>query len=101
MKKNTNGNTKMINVRNTLAAHRYYDANNDLHHNLTSQELDALCAYFATCKEEEDFDEHYIHVVADNVIKKRLKMEKAANAKPKAECKISPEDVAFFKSVKH
>jgi hypothetical protein len=91
----------MINVRNTLTAHRYYDASNDLHHNLTSQELDALCAYFATCKEEEDFDEHYIHVVADNVIRKRLAEAKKANAKPKAECKISKEDVAFFKSIKH
>ena len=91
----------MINVRNTLAAHRYYDASNDLHPNLTSKELDALCAYFSTCKEDEDFDEFYIHTVADNVIRKRLTEEKKANAKKKAECKISPEDVKFFKSVKH
>lgn len=90
----------MINVRNVLAAHRYYDGSNDLYHNLTSAEQDALTAYFSTCKEEEDYDEHYIHVVADNVIKKRLTSAKKANAKPKAECKISKEDVAFFKSIK-
>lgn len=90
----------MIDVRKTLTEHRYYDASNDLHHNLTSQELDALCAYFATCTEDEDFDEYYLHTVADNVIKKRLKTEKAANAKQKAECKISPEDVKFFKYIK-
>ena len=90
----------MIDVRKTLAEHRYYDGSNDLHHALTSHEQDALMAYFSSCREDEDYDEHYIHVVADNVIKKRLKTEKAANAKPKAECKISPEDVKFFKSVK-
>ncbi len=90
----------MIDVRNTLASHRYYDASNDLHHALTSNEQDALMAYFSSCREDEDFDEHYIHVVADNVIKKRLKTEQAANAKLKAECKISPEDVKFFKSIK-
>lgn len=90
----------MIDLRKTLAEHRYYDGSNDLHHALTSHEQDALMAYFATCKEEEDFDEHYIHVVADNVIRKRLAEAKKANAKSKADCKISQEDVKFFKSIK-
>ena len=87
----------MINVRNTLAAHCYYDGSNDLYHTLTSAEQDALAAYFSTCKDEEDYDEHYIHVVADNVIKKRLAAAKKANAKPKAESKISKEDSLYFK----
>lgn len=62
----------MINVRNVLTAHRLLDKSNDLGRSLTADEVDKLCSYFAACKEGEDFDEDYLHLVADNQIKKRL-----------------------------
>lgn len=62
----------MINVRKLLTEHRYLDKSNDLEHRLTDSEIDALCSFFATCQENEDYDEYYLHQVADNTIKKRL-----------------------------
>lgn len=62
----------MINVRNILTDHRYIDKRTDLEHRLTTGEIDALCSFFVTCKENEDYDEDYLHLVADNTIKKRL-----------------------------
>lgn len=61
-----------INVRNVLTAHRWLDKLNDLGRSLTSDEVDKLCSFFATCKANEDYDEDYLHLVADNQIKKRL-----------------------------
>ena len=65
----------MINVRNILTAHRYLDKRNDLEHRLTTSELDALCSFFSTCQENEDYDEYYLHTVADNTIKRRLNIK--------------------------
>jgi hypothetical protein len=65
--------TNHIDVRKILTEHRYYDKSNDIYHNLTEQEIDALCSFFGTCRENEDYDEFYLHTVADNQIKKRLK----------------------------
>lgn len=77
----------MINVRHILTAHRYLDKSTDLYHSLGSKEIDSLCAFFASCKENEDFDEDYVHTVADNVIRKRLYDERHPS-KHKARDKI-------------
>lgn len=65
-------NVSHINVRNVLTAHRWLDKSNDIERSLTADEVDKLCSFFATCKEGEDYDEDYLHLVADNQIKKRL-----------------------------
>jgi hypothetical protein len=48
------------------------DKSNDIERSLTADEVDKFCSFFATCKEGEDYDEDYLHLVADNQIKKRL-----------------------------
>jgi len=62
-----------IDVRKILTDHRWLDKSNDIYHNLTADEIDKLCSFFASCKPNEDYDEDYLHLVADNTIKKRLK----------------------------
>lgn len=62
-------------IRTILTEHRYLDRSNDIRRSLTSAEIDSLCSFFASCKEDEDYDDAYLHVVADNVIKKRLKIK--------------------------
>jgi hypothetical protein len=59
-------------IRTVLTEHRYLDRSNDIGRSLKTAEIDALCSFFSSCKEDEDYDENYLHVVADNVIKKRL-----------------------------
>lgn len=60
-------------IRKILTEHRYYDRSNDLARSLNASEIDALCSFFESCKTDDDCDEHYLHVVADNVIRKRLR----------------------------
>lgn len=61
-----------MNVREILTQHLFLDRRNDLIHKLKTNEIDALVRFFATLKENEDYDEYYLHTVADNVIRKRL-----------------------------
>lgn len=59
-------------IRTLLTEHRYLDRSNDLGYSLKNTEVDALCSYFETCNTDEYCNEHYLHTVADNVIRKRL-----------------------------
>ena len=59
-------------IRTILTDHRYCDKKTDLGHALKTSEIDALCAYFSTCKTEEECNEGRVRNVADNVIRKRL-----------------------------
>ena len=65
--------TDHIDVRKILTEHRWLDKSNDIYRSLTADEIDKLCSFFSTCRENEDYDESYLHQVADNQIKKRLK----------------------------
>lgn len=65
--------TDHIDVRKILTEHRWLDKSNDIYRSLTADEIDKLCSFFSTCRENEDYDEAYLHLVADNQIKKRLK----------------------------
>ena len=65
--------TDHIDVRKILTEHRWLDKSNDIYRSLTADEIDKLCSFFGTCKENEDYDEYYLHQVADNTIKRRLK----------------------------
>lgn len=65
--------TDHIDVRKILTEHRWLDKSNDIYRSLTADEIDKLCSFFATCKENEDYDEAYLRQVADNQIRKRLK----------------------------
>lgn len=69
------------NIRKTLSEHIYTDKATDLPHKLTFAEVDALCAYFDSCKTDDDCDEFYLHTVADNVIRTRLREERKAKKK--------------------
>ena len=60
-------------VRKILTEPRWLDKSKDIYRCLTADEIDKLCSFFGTCKEGEDYDEAYLHQVADNQIKKRLK----------------------------
>ncbi len=61
-----------MNIRKILYEHIYIDKRTDLAHRLTTKELDGLCGFFQTCQENEDYDDFYLHTVADNTIKRRL-----------------------------
>ena len=61
-----------MNIRKILTEHTYIDKRTDLSHRLTNNEINALVQFFASCKLNEDYDEYYLHTVADNVIRKRL-----------------------------
>lgn len=61
-----------MNVRQILTDHVYIDKRTDLAHKLKTNEIDALVQYFATLKENEDYDDDYVRLVADNTIKRRL-----------------------------
>lgn len=61
-----------MNVRKILEAQEYIDKRTDLAHKLKTNEIDALVQFFATLKENEDYDDDYVRLVADNTIKRRL-----------------------------
>lgn len=61
-----------MNVREILTQHLFIDRRNDLIHKLKTNEIDALVQFFASLKENEDYDDFYIHTVAENTIKRRL-----------------------------
>ena len=61
-----------MNIRKILTEHTYVDKKTDLSHRLTNNEIDGLVQFFATLRENEDYDDFYLHTVADNVIRKRL-----------------------------
>ena len=61
-----------MNVRKILAEHIFIDKRTDLAHKLKTNEIDALVQFFATLKENEDYDDDYVNLVADNTIKRRL-----------------------------
>ena len=61
-----------MNIRKILTEHTYVDKKTDLSHRLTTNEIDGLVQFFASCRENEDYDDYYLHTVADNVIRKRL-----------------------------
>lgn len=63
-------------IRTVLTNHRYTDKKTDLGHSLKTAEIDALCSYFESCKDDDDCNEHYIHTVADNVIKRRISIKR-------------------------
>lgn len=64
-----------MNVRNILESHIYVDKKTDLSHRLTNNEIDGLVQFFASLKENEDYDDFYIHTVVDNTIKRRLNIK--------------------------
>lgn len=64
-----------MNVREILTQHLFLDRRNDLIHKLTNNEIDGLVQFFASLKENEDYDDFYIHTVVDNTIKRRLNIK--------------------------
>lgn len=93
---------RIIDYTTMLKDFRYYLGSDDLYISLNGEEIDALCAYFATCQADEDFDESTVITMATNRIEKRLREEKkarAANHTP-TESKISKEDSLYFKSIR-
>lgn len=61
-----------MNVLKILSEHVYIDKKTDLPHKLKTDEINALCRFFASCKLNEDYDDDYVRLVADNTIKRRL-----------------------------
>lgn len=95
---------RIIDYTTMLKNFRYYLGSDDLYISLNGEELDALCAYFASCQADEDFDESTVITMATNQIEKRLRNDKKASAAFRAEnptvSKISKEDSLYFKSIR-
>lgn len=65
-----------MNIQETLTNHRYYDRSNDIVRSLTADEIDKLCSFLYSCQYGDDYDERYVHQLADKVISKRIKHAK-------------------------
>lgn len=74
-------NTQRPTIRQMLDSHRYTDKRTDLAHKLTDDEVDSLCRFLYSCQYGTDYDEAYVHELADKVISKRLKVQPAATIK--------------------
>lgn len=74
-------NTQRPTIRQMLESHRYTDKRTDLPHKLTDDEVDSLCRFLYSCQYGTDYDERYVHQLADKVISKRLKVQPATTIK--------------------